>query len=137
MRWKWKDGPITYLGLATVGFPNLLTLAGPQGASVASNFPPTIEVGVRWASELIGYMRERGLTRIEALPEAEEAWIADIMRSYEGAMLAQTKSWFTGYNSNVEGHDKLRYMIYLGGAPAYRERLEEVAEHDYEGFKVS
>jgi hypothetical protein len=58
------------------------------------------------------------------------------MESYEGAMLARTKSWFTGYNSNVDGHDKLRYMIYLGGAPAYRERLAEVAEQGYEGFKV-
>jgi cation diffusion facilitator CzcD-associated flavoprotein CzcO len=134
---KWKDGPLTYLGLATAGFPNLLTLAGPQGASVSSNFPPNIEVGVRWATRLIGYMREHNLTRIEALPDAEEAWTAEIRRSYEGALLTRTKSWFTGYNSNVEGHDKLRYMIYLGGAPAYRERLEEVAEHDYEGFRIS
>ena len=134
---KWKDGPITYLGLATAGFPNLLTLAGPQGASVSSNFPPNIEVGVRWATRLIGYLREHGHSRIEALPEAEEAWIGEIMQSYEGALLTSTKSWFTGYNSNVDGHDKLRYMIYLGGAPAYRERLEDVAGHDYEGFKVS
>ena len=134
---KWRDGPITYLGLSTVGFPNLLTLAGPQGASVSSNFPPNIEVGVNWAAKLVEYMRERDLTRVEAEPEAEEAWTAEIMRSYEGAMLAQTKSWFTGYNSNVEGHDKLRYMIYLGGSPAFRTRLAEIAENGYEGFKVS
>ena len=92
---------------------------------------------MRWAAKLIEYMRERDLTRVEAEPEAEEAWTAEIMRSYEGAMLAQTKSWFTGYNSNVDGHDKLRYMIYLGGSPAYRSRLEEIAERGYEGFKVS
>lgn len=134
---KWKDGPITYLGLASVGFPNLLTLAGPQGASVSSNFPPTIEVGVDWATRLIEFMREQGLARVEATTDAEEAWIADVMRSYDGALLAQTKSWFTGYNSNVDGHDKLRYMIYLGGAPAFRERLAEVTANGYEGFKVS
>jgi cation diffusion facilitator CzcD-associated flavoprotein CzcO len=134
---KWQDGPITYLGLSTAGFPNLLTLAGPQGASVSSNFPPNIEVGVNWAAKLVEYMRDRDLTRIEAEPEAEEAWTAEIMRSYEGAMLTQTKSWFTGYNSNVDGQDKLRYMIYLGGSPNYRARLSEIAENGYEGFRVS
>jgi len=133
---KWRDGPVTYLGLATAGFPNLLTLAGPQGASVSSNFPPNIEVGVNWATDLIRYLREHGLTRIEATREAESEWVEEIMASYEGALLTSTRSWFTGYNSNVAGHDRLRYMIYLGGAPAYRKRLDAVASHGYEGFRL-
>ena len=136
LRDKWKDGPLTYLGLATAGFPNLLTLAGPQGASVASNFPPNIQVGVEWATGFIRHLREQGITRFEAEQEAEDAWVADIMRSYEGILLTQTKSWFTGYNSNVDGHDKLRYMIYLGGSPAFRERLGQVAANGYEGFRL-
>ncbi len=134
---KWREGPITYLGLATAGFPNLLTLAGPQGASVSSNFPPNIEVGVNWAAELIDYLRGHGLTRVEATTDAEDEWTAEIMESYEGALLTRTRSWFTGYNSNVDGHDKLRYMIYLGGAPAYRKRLNEVVRHGYEGFRLA
>jgi len=28
-------------------------------------------------------------------------------------------------------------MIYLGGAPAYRKRLDTVAAHGYEGFRLS
>ncbi|HEY5646223.1 MAG TPA: NAD(P)/FAD-dependent oxidoreductase [Pseudomonadales bacterium] len=137
LRDKWHDGPVTYLGLATAGFPNLFTLAGPQGASVSSNFPPNIEVGVNWATDLIRYLREHDISRVEATEEAEAQWTAEIVDSYEGALLTSTKSWFTGYNSNVAGHDKLRYMIYLGGAPAYRKRLDEVAAHGYEGFRLS
>ena len=41
----------------------------------------------------------------------------------------------TGYNSNVDGHDTLRYMVYFGGAPKYRERLAEVVNNNYEGFE--
>ena len=52
-------------------------------------------------------------------------------------MIADTKSRFTGSNSNVDRHDKLRYIVYFGGAPAYRERLAEVADRDYEGFEFS
>ena len=47
---------------------------------------------------------------------------------------ARSKSWFTGYNSNIEGRDTMRPVAYNGGAPRYRKRLAEVAENGYEGF---
>ena len=134
---KWRDGPVTYLGVQVAGFPNLLTLAGPQGASVSSNFPPSIEFGVEWATKLIKYMQQHGHKRLEAMPQAEQEWLAEIAASYEGSLLATAKSWFTGYNSNVDGHDKLRHMIYLLGAPKYRERLTRVADEGYSGFQFS
>lgn len=134
---KWKDGPVTYLGLQTNGFPNLFMFAGAQSASAAANFPPTIEASVNWAAKLFEHIRNEGIVRIEASKEAEDSWTNDIKASYEGAMLAKAKSWFTGYNSNVDGHNKLRHVMYLGGAPAYREKLRQVAEHGYDGFQMS
>ena len=35
------------------GFPNLVTLAGPTGGSVSTNFPRGIETGVDWATDLV------------------------------------------------------------------------------------
>lgn len=134
---KWKDGPITSYGLQSHGFPNLFLLAGPQSASVSSNFPPAIEACVNWTSELIAHMDREGLKRVEAKEETEEAWLNDIKESYVGSLLASSKSWFTGYNSNVDGHDKLRHMIFLKGAPAYRTALTEEAESGYSGFTLS
>jgi cation diffusion facilitator CzcD-associated flavoprotein CzcO len=134
---KWKDGPITSYGIQVTGFPNAFFLAGPQSGSVASNFPPAIEAVVDWTTDLIAYLNDKGLTRIEADQAAEDEWTAGIKQSYEGSLLASAKSWFTGYNSNVEGHDKLRYMIYLGGLPSFKETLVEIAAKDYEGFKQS
>ena len=58
----------------------------------------------------------------------------DAKSYYDRSLLAKTKSWFTGYNSNVDDHDRLRYMIYLGGSPNYRDRLADVASSGYEGF---
>ncbi len=133
----WRDGPSTYLGVQVAGFPNLLTLAGPQGASVSSNFPPCIEFAVDWAADLVRHLREHGYERVEALEEAQDEWTDEIRDGYQGSLLATAKSWFTGYNSNVEGHDKTRYMMYLRGAPKYRERLNQVAADGYTGFKLS
>jgi cation diffusion facilitator CzcD-associated flavoprotein CzcO len=137
LRDKWRDGPETYLGLGVHGFPNFIILAGPQSGSVASNFPRGIEEAVDWATDLIRYLREHGYSRVEPEADAEKEWVEHVKSFYEGNMIAETKSWFTGYNSNVDGHDKLRYMVYFGGAPAFRERLAEVAEHGYEGFELS
>lgn len=134
---KWKEGPITSCGIQVTGFPNAFFIAGPQSASVASNFPPAIEAVVDWTAGLIQHLNDNGLTRIEADQAAEDEWTAAIKQSYEGSLLASAKSWFTGYNSNVEGHDKLRHMIYLGGLPSFKEKLVAVAENDYEGFNLS
>ncbi len=134
LRDKWFDGPVTYLGTQVSGFPNLITLAGPQSGSVSSNFPPGIEFVVDWATRLVTYMRDHGYKRVIADKEAEALWTQEIKESYKGSLLSTAKSWFTGYNSNVDGHDKMRYMIYLLGAPKYRERLNAVADDDFEGL---
>ncbi len=132
---KWHDGPITYLGLQVVGFPNMITLAGPQGGTVSTNFPRGIEEGVDWAMELIKYMSAHEYQRIEATEEGEKEWTDHVKSMYDGSLISSTKSWFTGYNSNVDGHDKLRHMVYFGGAPKYRQWLSECASNDYDGFR--
>jgi cation diffusion facilitator CzcD-associated flavoprotein CzcO len=133
---KWADGPITYLGLQIAGFPNLITLAAPQSGSVATNFPRGIEEVVDWATALLVHLREKGYSRVEAAPEAEHEWVEHVKETYTYSMIGKAKSWFTGYNSNVAGHDKLRYQIYNGGAIKYREWLTEVADNNYRGFKM-
>jgi cation diffusion facilitator CzcD-associated flavoprotein CzcO len=135
LRDKWLDGPETYLGVQVAGFPNLIMLAGPQGASVSTNFPRAIETAVDWTMGLIEHLRAHGYERVECTPQAEQAWVDEVKELYGMVLLRKARSWFTGYNSNVEGHDKVRYMIYNGGAPRFRKRLDEVAANDYEGFR--
>ena len=38
-------------------------------------------------------------------------WTEHVKDMYAGVLLRKAKSWFTGYNSNVECHDKTRYLI--------------------------
>lgn len=136
LRDKWQDGPITYLGIQVAGFPNMFTLAGPQGASVSTNYPPAIETAVEWTSDFIEQLVKEGKNSVEAETTAEQAWVEHVKSYYDMSLLATTKSWFTGYNSNVDGHDKLRYMVYLGGSPNYRDKLADVASSGYKGFKT-
>ena len=41
---------------------------------------------------------------------------------------------FVGINSNLPDKQKRTFLLYSGGAPAYRARCDEVAANGYEGF---
>ncbi|MEM7218508.1 MAG: NAD(P)/FAD-dependent oxidoreductase [Pseudomonadota bacterium] len=140
LRSKWLDGPSTYLGVSTRNFPNLFILAGPQSSSVSANFPRGIETAVEWASDLMAYLRQHKIRRIEPTQQAEDDWVEHVASFYHDSMIGETRSWFTGYNSNVDGHgmqDHTRHLIYFGGAPQYRERISQIAANGYEGFELS
>ena len=49
---KWANGPRTYLGLMTAGFPNLFIVTGPQSPSVKSNMIASIEQHVDWIADV-------------------------------------------------------------------------------------
>ena len=135
LRDKWSAGPVTYLGIAVSGFPNMVMLAGPQSA--ATNFPRGAELAVNWVTPLLEYMWEHGYRRFDVDEAAETAWCEHVQEMYEGLLIRKAKSWITGYNSNVDGHEygKTRYNIYNGGGPKYAKRLGEVAANDYEGLR--
>ncbi|HUF84595.1 MAG TPA: NAD(P)/FAD-dependent oxidoreductase [Acidimicrobiia bacterium] len=137
LREKWADGPVTYLGVQTAGFPNLLMLAGPQAGSGFTNFGRGVEDAVNWTTALLEHLRDHGLSRIDTTEEAEQAWHRHVQDMYDLLLLGKVKSWFTGYNPNIEGRDTIRPVAYNGGAPRYRKRLAEVAERGYEGFVLA
>ncbi len=135
LREKWADGPQTFLGLCSAGFPNLIMLAGPQAGSGFTNFG-RVEETVDWTTELLRNARERGATRIDVTPEAEAAWVDHVREMIGMVLLGKVDSWFTGINPNIEGRDKRRLVVYNGGAPRYRKKLAEVADAGYEGFEL-
>jgi hypothetical protein len=55
---------------------------------------------------------------------------------YAIMLMRKAKSWFTGYNSNVPGHEhgKVRYFVYNGGTPKYVAAINDVAAKGYEGI---
>jgi len=138
LRDKWKHGPSTFLGMFVHGFPNLLMPAGPQSGSASTNYPRGIEIGVNWCTDLLKYMSEHGYVRADPTPEAEERWTAHVTKMYSKMLMRKAKGWFTGYNSNVDGHEhgKTRYFVYNGGTPKYVATINEVAAKGYEGISL-
>ena len=133
LRNKWAAGPVTYLGLMIGEFPNLLMLMGPQTA--AANFPRAAEISVDWVTPFLEHMWAQGHQRFDVNETSEAEWVEHVKAMYKGALLRKAKSFFTGYNSNIEGHEygKTRYNIYNGGVPRYANIVNEVADNGYAG----
>jgi cation diffusion facilitator CzcD-associated flavoprotein CzcO len=124
---KWADGPRTYLGIQSAGFPNLFIVNN----AAFCNYPRCAEMLVEWVSACIGYMRENHFARIAATPQAEEAWTQHAAEVIEGSLLTKANSWFVG--ANIPGKSRT-FLLYANSAPAYRAKFEEAAANGYEGF---
>src|SRR5262249_9375093 len=74
LRDDWADGPRTYLGIGTVGYPNLFICVGPGSPGVLATYPPQIELQVGWIAEFIDYLVDHDLTRVEAELAAQDGW---------------------------------------------------------------
>ncbi|WP_420133780.1 flavin-containing monooxygenase [Rhodopseudomonas sp.] len=131
---KWAEGPRTYLGLMTEGFPNLFIITGPGSPSVLSNMILSIEQHVDWITECLIAMRARGAMCIEATRQAEDDWVAHVNDVAAGTLYPQANSWYMG--ANVPGKPRV-FMPYIGGVGTYRQICNEVAAKGYEGFMLS
>jgi cation diffusion facilitator CzcD-associated flavoprotein CzcO len=129
----WEAGPRTYLGLQIAGFPNFFTVTGPGSPSVLTNMPVAIEQHVEWISDCIEYLNEHGLSRIEATDQAQEAWVDHVRETGEATLYPKANSWYVG--ANVPGKSRV-FMPYVDGMVAYREKCDEVAAQNYDGFAL-
>jgi hypothetical protein len=121
--------------MLVAGFPNMLMPAGPQSGSASTNYPRAIEIGVNWCTALLEHMWARGYDRVDATKAAEERWTRHVTEMYAMMLMRKAKSWFTGYNSNVPGHEagRIRYFVYNGGTPKFVNTINKVTESGYEG----
>ena len=133
MREKWAEGPKTYLGLTSAGFPNLFFITGPGSPSVLTNMPVSIEQHVEFVSKIISEMRERGAETIEPTQRAEEEWSGHVQELARATLFPESATWYMG--ANIPGKPRV-FMPYLGGAGPYREKCDEIAANDYEGFAI-
>jgi cyclohexanone monooxygenase len=130
---KWAEGPKTYLGLMSAGFPNLFIITGPGSPSVLSNMIVSIEQHVDWITDCIGWMRGQGLETMEAEREAEDKWVAHVNEVAHTTLYPQANSWYMG--ANIPGKPQI-FMPYIGGVGVYRQICNDVAANGYEGFAM-
>ena len=127
----WADGPTTFLGIQTAGFPNLLFPGGPHAA--AGNNPRYNGDQVDFVTDTLVYTRDHGYDIIEVTPAAEERWTSMIDRAAAKTPFGTIGQYVGG---NIPGKPK-RYLLNAGGRPKLFSTIAEVVESGYAEFTFS
>lgn len=130
---KWRAGPRTYLGLSSVGFPNLFMITGPGSPSVLASMIQAIEQHVDWMADCIGHMRDIGAQTIEPTLKYEDEWVDHVNEVAKISLRSTASSWYLG--ANVPGRPRV-FMPYIGGFPIYVDKCNQVMTNGFEGFEL-
>ena len=128
---EWRDGPKTFLGVQSAGFPNFFFPGGPHAA--AGNNPRYNGDQVDFITDTLVYVRDHGYDTIEVDPAAEEEWTDMVNRGAKLSPFGES-SYFFG--TNIPGKPR-RYPLNSGGRPKLFKVIAEVRENDYAAFKLS
>ena len=130
----WTDGVRTYLGVATSGFPNLLFGYGPESPCAFCNGPSSAEYQGELIVDILKHMRDKGLTRIEAVPSYQEDWHKELCDFWNATLFPKAKSWYQGSNIPGKKEEPLNFPM---GLPTYIQKFKESADNGYSGFTLS
>ena len=127
----WADGPTTFLGLQTRGFPNFFFPGGPHAA--AGNNPRYNGDLVDIVTDTIRYARDHGFDVIEVSEQAEERWT----RMVDKGAAATTFGTIGQYvGSNIPGKPR-RYLLNTGGRFKLFQISAQTVADDYAAYEMS
>jgi cation diffusion facilitator CzcD-associated flavoprotein CzcO len=128
----WADGPRTFLGIQTSGFPNFFFPGGPHAA--AGNNPRYNGDQVDFVTDTLIHVRAQGFGAIEVDAAAEEKWTNMVDRWATKAPSFGESSYYFG--TNIPGKPR-KYLLNSAGRPKLLAEIEKVTQSDYEAFRLS
>jgi cation diffusion facilitator CzcD-associated flavoprotein CzcO len=126
----WAEGPTTFLGVQTHGFPNLFFPGGPHAA--AGNNPRYNGDQVDFVTETLVHVRAAGCNVIEVTAEAEDRWSEMVDRAASMTPFGTIGQYVGG---NIPGKPK-RYLLNAGGRPKLFKEIDRVKDTDYAAFDL-
>ncbi|WP_369230825.1 flavin-containing monooxygenase [Streptomyces sp. R21] len=123
----WSDGPRTYLGVATAGFPNFFFPGGPHGAT--GNNPRYAGDQVEIVTDAIVHARAGGYDTVEVSEAAETEWTDSMNNSKMSSFLES--SYF--YGGNIPGKP-VKQLLNPTGRWALQEAIGAIKQNEYATF---
>ncbi|MGH9093371.1 MAG: NAD(P)-binding domain-containing protein, partial [Acidimicrobiales bacterium] len=128
----WAEGPRTFLGVQTSGFPNLFFPGGPHAA--AGNNPRYNGDQVDFVTETLAYARHHGYDTIEVDLASEAEWTGMVDRWATRAPSFGESSYYFG--SNIPGKPR-RYLLNSAGRLKLFSVIEDVRADDFKAFRMA
>ncbi|KUJ12617.1 FAD/NAD(P)-binding domain-containing protein [Mollisia scopiformis] len=107
LRDAWTPSPITYLGLASPDFPNLLILQGPNSVGPGGTVPNQMETQVTYMSKLLRKVASQGIKSFVPSQAATDDFIAYCDSFFPRTVFSENcSSWANGGKpgGRIHGH---------------------------------
>ncbi|MFC9935918.1 flavin-containing monooxygenase [Glutamicibacter sp. NPDC127525] len=128
----WSEGPTSYMGISTAGFPNMFMVLGPN--SPFTNLVPSIEAQVEAIGLAIKHLRSNETAWMDVQPEAETRWTELCTDIANATLFPKADSWIFG--ANIPGK-KHTVLFYLGGLKAFRDLVITESAGGFPNFVTS
>ncbi|WP_370181995.1 flavin-containing monooxygenase [Rhodococcus wratislaviensis] len=128
----WSDGPTSYLGMTTAGFPNMFMILGPNGPF--TNLPPSIETQVEWIGDAVRHVSATDAGWIDVKPDTEAEWTQTCTDIANQTLFSKAAGWIFG--ANIPGK-KRTVLFYLGGLKEYRSTLASESSAGYPSYTTN
>ncbi len=127
----WADGPLTYLGVQSTGFPNFFFPGGPHGAS--ANVPRYNTDQASYVADLLVAMRDQGHDVVD-VPEALELEFTGMIDQLSRHVPFTKISYFFG--SNIPGKP-VKNLLNPGGRPMLFRYIQDLRDDGYASLDLS
>ena len=127
----WADGPQTFLGIQTTGFPNFFFPGGPHAA--AGNNPRYNGDQVDFVTDTLCICGHHGCDVIEVDPAAEEKWTTMVDRWATKAPSFGESSYYFG--TNIPGKPR-KYLLNSAGRPKLLAEIAKVRRDRLRGVQA-
>ncbi len=135
---KWANGIRTLHSFHVHDFPNMFVIGHAHGGYTTS-YTHCFDVKAKHLSYIIGECLKKGMKEIEVTPEAEQAWVDEIIRVHRNQEAFQA-ACTPGYYNNEGNPSQLaaQNSAYGKGPIAYFEKLDAWREEgSMKGLKLS
>ena len=134
---KWAQGPATFHGMHSRGFPNCFILSQAQ-SGMSPNFPHMLSEQAKHLAHIVGHCVRTGVATVEASEEAEADWVAQIVDG-GGARVRKLEACTPGYYNN-EGRPSLetaRGLPHAAGPVVFIDMLRQWRDAgDFAGLEL-
>ena len=122
----WAGSPKAFMGTTVAGFPNLFLLQGPNTVLGHSSVIYMQEAQIEHLLRAVRYMRRHGVLAIEARPEAQAAYVADVDKNMRGTVWTSggCLSWYLDATGRIS-------TIWPRNSWKFRRRVARFAPGEY------
>ncbi|MCQ9370402.1 NAD(P)/FAD-dependent oxidoreductase [Corynebacterium sp. 35RC1] len=125
LRDRWGNAPEAYLGMTVDGFPNFITIYGPNTNLNHHSIVAMIEAQNRYVSQFVTYLQEHPDTSIDVKPDVLKKFNEDVQAELSNsAFTADCSSWYKNEDGKVINN-------WSGNVKEYHDLTREIDLEDF------